>query len=449
MPPWTNIVRSNRTDGRHVLEQHPVGLEHLARHVGRQRRQRLGRVDAAPHPALVRVEVLVVAAQHHDVVGHRDEQLQRRAQHAVEAEPAAIDVVAEQHQLDVGVVGRVPLVGPHPVDEVGLEQRGLQAAVAAVQVAQHHQLHRLRRPLRVDVAVEELAADRQLADVGLAGELAGADRALAVPGDHRLGHQLVVERHLGLQLARVRRVGLLERIEQRVGQRLQRRRRRAHHLERAGGARRHRRLADQRRRGGVAVAARGREVREQLVVQELLGLADQAVGVHHRPHQLERGGLLAGRQRLEQRQRAHLEPGRDVALVARGHHLAAEPGDHRLEAGVDLVEVALVRRPRADPLLDRAAVLGVDHQQHRLEVALDERLLALVELPVDVAHRHQQIDQLGGAPEAVGGGERRWVGALGGQGRSSTPQCRQPAPRGARPPTINARVTSRTPRAPA
>jgi ribonuclease G len=64
----------------------------------------------------------VVAAQQDDVVGHRHEQLESRPQHAVEAKPAAIDVITEEDELHVGKAQRIPLMGPRALDEV----RGLQ-----------------------------------------------------------------------------------------------------------------------------------------------------------------------------------------------------------------------------------------------------------------------------------------------------------------------------------
>ena len=98
------------------------------------------------------------------MIGHRHEQLQRRAQHAVEAEPAAIDVVAEQHELDVGIALRIPLVRPRALDEVRLQERRLEAAVAAVQITEHDELDGRVRPHHVDVAIEKPrsrpAADR-------------------------------------------------------------------------------------------------------------------------------------------------------------------------------------------------------------------------------------------------------------------------------------------------
>ena len=147
---------------------------------------RLERVDglrglhAAVDVALELDEVLVVAAQHDHVLGRREIEQEHRAQHAVEAEDAAVDVVAEQHQLGLRVGVRVGAIGRHLVEEVRLHEGGLQAAVAAVQVAQHGQLVALpglRRRTDQDVTVEERLLAGELVDVLLARRACPRPRA--------------------------------------------------------------------------------------------------------------------------------------------------------------------------------------------------------------------------------------------------------------------------------
>ena len=164
---------------RQRLEQLHVLGEHLAGHVVEQRVDRLGRLDAAVDPAAILDVVLVVAAQREHVLGRGEEQLHHRAQDAVVREPAAIDVVAEQDQLGLGLAVVEP-PGLELGEEVGLEQRALEAAVAAVQIAEHGELVDPAGlgGVDVDVAVEERPLAGEVGDRLLAGELAGAGGAL-------------------------------------------------------------------------------------------------------------------------------------------------------------------------------------------------------------------------------------------------------------------------------
>src|SRR5688572_3285096 len=123
-----------------------------------QRVDRLGRLDAAVHRPVHLDVVLVVTTQHDDVIRCGDEELERRAQHAGEAEAAAIDVVAEEHEEGIWNALRILPPRVDPLEEAALESGRLQDAVATVKVAEDGEL-RARAGLRhpnVGVAVEEL-----------------------------------------------------------------------------------------------------------------------------------------------------------------------------------------------------------------------------------------------------------------------------------------------------
>src|SRR4051812_43385892 len=98
---------------------------------------------------------------------------------------------------------RVPLVRPRALDEVRLKERGLQAAVAAVQIAKDDQLDGRARPHHVDVAIEKLRASRYLLDIGDAVQAMRAGRTHSLPLQDRLLDELVVPLDLRLALDRV------------------------------------------------------------------------------------------------------------------------------------------------------------------------------------------------------------------------------------------------------
>ena len=156
MPAWTNIRSSKNSMFGSSSNICMYSSNTSPGHVADQRVDRLGGLHAAVDAAAVLDVVLVVAAQQEHVLGRREVQLHHRAQHAVVAEHAAIDVVAEQHQLGLGLAG-VELPGLELGEEVGLEQRALEARVAAVQVAEHGELVDLvgLGRVHVDVPVEE------------------------------------------------------------------------------------------------------------------------------------------------------------------------------------------------------------------------------------------------------------------------------------------------------
>src|SRR5688572_25768817 len=104
---------------------------------------------------------------------------------------------------------------PRSLDEVRLQERRFETAVATVKITEDDQLERIARPLHVNESVEEPRADRKLLDVLDSDETVGTGRALAIPLQHRLLDQVVVPVDLRFQLHRMRRVRLLEWIEQR------------------------------------------------------------------------------------------------------------------------------------------------------------------------------------------------------------------------------------------
>ena len=389
------VARDAGVHEQHLVEQQHVGhgveeVEEAREHVdGQQAGQavdRLGRAHAAVHLALVLDVVLVVAAQHEHVLRHGQEQVEDRAQHAVVAEAAAVDVVAEQDQADVGVVLGV---GPEAADllhEVRLVDRGLEAAVTAVEVAEDDQLVVAAGLARHDihVLVEELLAAGEVGDVLVALELPAAAHALGLPGLLDPVEQLEVGGELLAEALGVGGVVMLELGEEGVVV-----------LRRDEGDRRLDLDAADDVEGALVDHELGVEELGEVVAKRDLLRVGGAVGVDQAVDDDEQGLAVVVAEPLEQLEAAQLELREHEALgvLAVGDGL----GQQALDVAVDLLEALDVVLVLGLDALEAELVLegtpGVDAGGHQLaQEGADERLLAQVELGVDVAAGRQVKD---------------------------------------------------------
>src|SRR3569623_412192 len=373
---------------RQLVEHPHVVLEHFARDVTDQRVDRLGRLHAAVDPAAILDVVLVVAAQREHVIRRREVQLHHGAQHAVVAEHPAIDVIAEEDELRLGLAV-VELPRLELREEVGLEQRALQARVATVEIAEHRDVVDRIGPGRMHehVAVEERLVGREVRDRLLAGELSNSLRALR----GELGDEPVHEIQVGLDLLRdpvgIRGVVVLERGEERVVVETRSDRRRVGNRDLVALE-------------GLAICFVDRrrviEQRFDLVAELLLARVDRAVGVDQLVDRRQQLVLVVAIERLEDLVRAELELRvaelLDVFTV--GHGLV----EQRLDAALDLLEhLVEVTRELVDDLVAGLRI-GVGHRELRArgdelaDVDPDERLLGEVELAIDVPECSQVED---------------------------------------------------------
>ena len=313
-------------------------------------------------------------------------EVERGAEDPVVAEAAAVDVVAEQDQADVGVVVRVGAEAPDLLHEVALVDRRLQARVAAVEVAEHDQLVAAAGLGRedVDVLVEELLAAGEFGDGGAALEAAAAADAVLLP----LLLDAVEEREVGgelaLELARLGRVVELELGEE--GVILLRRDEvgRLAHLD-----------ADALERGVVEDQLGAEELGEVVAEGRLVGV-DLAVGGDELVDDLEQVAAALRVEVLEHLEAAQLELGEDEALrvLAVGDRLGHQVADLAVDLleALDVVLVLVLDPLEAQLGVEGAA--GVDPRGDEVaEEGPDEGLLADVELRVDVPQRGEVEDQ--------------------------------------------------------
>src|SRR5690606_34760391 len=265
-----------------------------------ERVDRLGRLHAAEDPPLVLDVVLVVAAQHEDVLRRGHEEPEHRAEDAVQAEEPAIDVVAEEDEERLGRVLGIPLVGSYLLEEVGLHGGGLEAAVAAVEIAEDRDV--VARAgldgVDIDVAVEEGGLAREGREGLALGELARARGAQIGEHVERLVEELAVGLDLFADHLGIRGVVELEVAEER---------------RRLAVRRDLHRLVDRDALAGVFFdlleleAEIALEELDELVAELELGRVHVAVGLDELVHRVEQDLLVLAIEALEDLEAAELE----------------------------------------------------------------------------------------------------------------------------------------------
>src|SRR5690606_16838290 len=225
-----------------------------------------------------------------------------RAEDAVQAEEPAIDVVAEEDEERLGRVLGIPLVGSYLLEEVGLHGGGLEAAVAAVEIAEDRDV--VARAgldgVDIDVAVEEGGLAREGREGLALGELARARGAQIGEHVERLVEELAVGLDLFADHLGIRGVVELEVAEER---------------RRLAVRRDLHRLVDRDALAGVFFdlleleAEIALEELDELVAELELGRVHVAVGLDELVHRVEQDLLVLAVEALEDLEAAELELG--------------------------------------------------------------------------------------------------------------------------------------------